>query len=142
MDTLLISILYLLLIGNTDQQKKDIYLHFDSNSKEVCNIPKSETDRFHGESKVMMYEKNVNPDKYSFYICNELFEFRNKEKIDTCQISYFDKIEFSEIEDVRELAKRINPLYPGKAFRNIYIVEEIDDSLAVSYLVEWKYYIE
>lgn len=80
------------------QSHKEIYLYFEEDSPEMCNIPKEQQGRYHGDGKVKKYEKikssTNNKDSYQFYVCNELFIFDNDKTIKRCGTDFLKKSNF------------------------------------------------
>lgn len=125
------------------QNKETIFLYFDASSKESCNIPQSQKDRYNEKPNLKKFVKIAQKDRnIEFYICKEQFLYRKEDKRDTCKISLLNTIKFSKIDDLMRKVNKVNPLYPDKVFKNIYIVEKINDSSFVKYKVKWQYYIE
>ncbi|MFI2741963.1 hypothetical protein ACG2LH_04425 [Zhouia sp. PK063] len=125
------------------QNKETVFLYFDANSKELCNIPQDQKGRYNKNSNLKRFVKIVQNDKNTiFYICKEQFINSQKDKRDTCKVNLLNTIKFSKIENLIEQVNKVNPLYPDKVFNNIYIIEKINDSFFVKYKVKWKYYIE
>lgn len=125
------------------QQNKTIYLLFDSKSNEICNIPKSEQGRYHGDTKAKRFLKiNTNINEVKFYICKERFLLYSNSKNDTCSVKFIEKIKISDIFELKKIVNKENPLYPYKVFKNIFLIEKINDSTFVKYKVKWQYYIE
>lgn len=125
------------------QQNQNVYLSFNSTSNELCNIPKNEQERYHGITKVKRFEKiKSNHHMLRFYICNELFLLDSTSKIDTCASNYFKKIKISDIWELKKVINKVNPLYPAKVFKDVYLIEKLNDSTIVKYKVKWQYYIE
>ncbi len=139
-----IAILFLLFFKSIIAQQNDIvYLLFNSNSNETCNIPKSQRGRYHSEINDVNDVKIKQKDgKIDFYICNESFIWTRKSKIDTLSTKDLVKIKFSNILDLIKIVNNVNPLYPAKVFRKVYLVEKLNDSIIVKYDVKWEYYIE
>ena len=138
------------------QEKQDTaYLYFDTIDTAICQIDVAYIAR-HAEdgSKIKMYEKMMNDGDgvIFFYICGEMFNFNpsHNEK-DTFNVSCLQQIDFVKLEDMIEVVneetnKAFIPhlayLYPDSYFKEIYIVEKINEKQVVRYNVYWQYYIE
>jgi len=141
-----ISIILMFSILAKGQHTNEIYLYFDKNNSELCEVPISQQGRYHGKKQVRRYEKiessqNKN-DRDRFYICNELFIPEKDSRIKKCKINYLKAIEFSHIDDLIEIVNKENPLYPSKVYPIIYLVEKINKREMLIHEVKWQYYTE
>ena len=123
------------------------YLYFDANSDVTCLPENVETVDMN--KRISKYEKTINDHVISFYVCLEKFNFNVREdRADTLNVACLQQIEFSNIEDMlREMRKEaekvyLSYLYPDSFFKEIYIIEKINDRQVVKYDVFWQYYIE
>jgi hypothetical protein len=121
--------------------KKTIYLFFDRNSNETCKVLK-DGGGYLDQKKFQKIKSFQSKFRYRFYICNELFLLEKNKNIDTCTIEYLQNIKFSNVENLRKTINQVNPLYPWKVFKKVYIVEKIDEEKIVKYDVKWQHYIE
>ena len=121
-------------------EKETVFLLFDGESKELCNIPKSEQGRYH-TNKTDMFSRIKTKKGVNFYICNELFVFDKSSKLGTCSIDSLKKINFSSFWDLKKIVNEINPFYPSEVFNKIYLIE-YKNTRAIIYDTKWKYYIE
>lgn len=141
-----INIQHGLSIYAKEQSQKEIYIYFEENSTEICNIPNEQKGRYHGDKKIEKYKKikssDSNKDSYQFYVCNELFIFENEKRIKKCGTNYLDNVQFSNIKDLIVIVNNKNPLYPFKVFPNIYIVEKANEKEIFLYKVKWQHYVE
>lgn len=134
---------YLIFNFSSAQKVEKVFLEFNSDSNEFCDISKKDRGRYHSivdTKKFIKTKSSLKNYSYRFYICKELF-LSDKES-DTCSINYLHNIKFSKIEDLKKKVYDTNPLYPYKVFPNLYLVEKINDSTIVKYKVKWEYYVE
>ena len=125
------------------QQKEVVYLLFDSKSESPCIIPESQRGRYHSEiDKVKDLKLKQKDGSVVFYICKESFHWDNNSKIDTCVNKNLEKIRFSNLSDLIRTVNNENPLYPNKVFKNVYLIEKVNDSVLLKYNVDWRYYVE
>lgn len=121
------------------QQGEDVYLYFDPKNKETCEVLKDGG----GFQSIPKYNTiRQKSGEIDFYICEAMFVLSKDRVADTCTTKEVKAFKFHKITELQKLVDSINPFYPFKVFKNVYLVEPLDDSNFLRYDVKWQYYIE
>lgn len=149
---ILILILFFLLVNNSifAQSNPPIYLLFNENSKELCDVHQTRTGRLHTVKNIRKYTKaeRSNGNIY-FDICGELFIY-DESKMDK-RIVCKDFLKDKKLMNYEELVGFLNEMqdkypmgykYPSKEYPKIYIPIKLPNHTITLYEVKWEYYIE
>lgn len=131
--------IFILLVTSLSGFTQEKFIFFNNNSNETVEVEIGNGKKNRLKKFRKAFKKN---NDIHFYINNELFVFKYKESsIDTCKSKYFNKIKFSNLNNLKKKVNSTNPLYPYKVFPNLIIVEKEDFGI-IKYRVKWEYYIE
>ncbi|WP_299157723.1 hypothetical protein [uncultured Tenacibaculum sp.] len=133
-----ILILYILLFNNVhlnaQENKETIYLSFNEHSKEKYVIE----DGIGNDLLIKKYRKKRKGNRTIFYIGEESFVLDKKNKIDTCNIKYLNKIKFETLKSIeKKRVKEMNTnFFKNTVFKKIYLIEKQKDKI-IKYPVLW-----
>ncbi|MGG8496277.1 hypothetical protein ACQY1Q_07650 [Tenacibaculum sp. TC6] len=126
--------IYSLICNIHSQEKKEtVYLLFDSKNKKTCIIGESNK---YGEI-VKKYRKEERKNRITFFICKESFVLDKKDKIDTCDIKYLNKIKFETLQTMESKRGVSKYVFKNSIFEKIYLVEKYKD-IIIKYPVIWN----
>lgn len=121
------------------QQKDKVYILFDLKSNQTCEVYKDGGGLTKQRKFQIIHQRDGDID---FYVCKELFTLKKGLKPDTLSINFLKDIKFSETENLKKIVDEVNPFYPFKVFKKVYLVEIINKTSLIRYDVKWQYYIE
>jgi hypothetical protein len=131
--TTLILLLFSIVLYCQNEKKEIVYLLFDAQSKEKCQVPVEGK----GHQKLNKFRKEAQGEYIYFKICDESFStHKTKSLKDTCSITYLEEI---ELVDLNYLIKKYNSENEFKhhVFDKIFFVEKISKDVVVKYQVTW-----
>lgn len=136
----LLLISQLLFFTFSYSQEKEIFLLFNSTVQpQTCNW--NEKDKVKNEYEKGSIIKN-SKELTTYYINHELFQEIPSQKSSIHPCSIIKRLNFSDINELKAIVKKKNPLYPFKVFPNIYIIEKLHGDNYKMVKVKWLHYIE
>ncbi|MDD7915281.1 hypothetical protein [Polaribacter ponticola] len=129
---ILIFVYPIITLSQNNNEKENVYLLFDLNTKRKCIIE----DGSGNSVKNNKYRKEIQGNYIYFKICDEKFSTHKfKSFKDTCHIRALDNLKIVDLKYINE--KKSQSILKYNPFEKIYIIEKISETKVIKYEVIW-----